>query len=493
MNEGDKGRYQFPQLHNRGARPIRHRPFCYTWRAIRAHNDFQRSTLNVKLEVSYQSTDSAAEALSNSPDEAGNLATSLDLLHIRDDPRSELIADQSTVPMDPRQLGARHRTEAEVSISSRPPLRTSTRPDPAEALFHRLQTDVHDQLNQTRHEISESMGETIRTIQGMDSLMSFQPKPFTGTVGEDIESWLDGFERFLEYREMPTRKAVTLCKLLLQQGAADWLATADLKTGSYQELKAALIERFGRSAIVKHRTAQELFQRKQLPHESVDTYVAQMTKMGKSLGKLNDQMTMYAVMGGLKSHVATFVAQQQPKNMKELLDQARLAELTAPPQDMSNINAAVALQLCELQQEVKRMSDKMVTSCTTQVRQEYGDRQRGFAGGQRYQGGQRWSTAPAPAPPTAPAPVRFRFSPPATTQQQQQQRQPADTSSDTTTGGTTRPAAQECSRCGRRAHSHPNFCPSINKPCNFCGRLGHFIAKCRQAARNSELRAQDQH
>jgi len=49
-----------------------------------------------------------------------------------------------------------------------------------------------------------------------------------------------------------------------------------------------------------------------------------------------------------------------------------------------------------------------------------------------------------------------------------------------------------CSKCGRRSHPHPNYCPVINKTCNYCLKLGHFPAVCRSAARERQRQRQSE-
>jgi len=41
----------------------------------------------------------------------------------------------------------------------------------------------------------------------------------------------------------------------------------------------------------------------------------------------------------------------------------------------------------------------------------------------------------------------------------------------------------QCFKCGRSAHAHPNYCPAINRLCNFCLKRGHFSSVCQAAMR----------
>jgi len=49
---------------------------------------------------------------------------------------------------------------------------------------------------------------------------------------------------------------------------------------------------------------------------------------------INDEMLNYAILNGLKPHIANFVAQKAPRTIDELMAAARIAELTIPaPRD----------------------------------------------------------------------------------------------------------------------------------------------------------------
>ena len=66
-------------------------------------------------------------------------------------------------------------------------------------------------------------------------------------------------------------------------------------------------------------------------------------KLGK-LGKVIDvseDMLRYAILNGLKSEIATYVIQRNPQTLEELLDAARVAELTVPPASDTSLHAKV--------------------------------------------------------------------------------------------------------------------------------------------------------
>jgi len=307
---------------------------------------------------------------------------------------------------------------------------------------------------------------------------SYTPKPFKGQMGEDVETFLQDFDKYIAYRELNDRKALALLKVLLKDGAGEWLERLDgYSRDNLRELRSALTERYGRSKIVKHKTARELFSRKQGPDEDLETFISACLKLSSSFGAEAESMAMYAIMGGLRPHLASFVAQKQPGNLKELIEQARLADMTVSPVT----DQPMLLQMTEMKAELQRLGSKLEKATTSQVRESSPgssrrvhfddasarprsssptyERQRGGRGGR---GGRRpWSGRSWNDRQTRSAPEHNQ--------------------------------RQDCSRCGwRGGHDHPNRCRAINLDCRLCGKIGHFARKCRSAGRQQESRVQNQ-
>jgi len=75
---------------------------------------------------------------------------------------------------------------------------------------------------------------------------------------------------------------------------------------------------------------------------------------------MSDQMLKFAVLNGLRPELATYVTQRQPGNMSELLQAARIVELTLP-----------ASKDTELHDKVDRLMahwDKLSTAQVTERR-----------------------------------------------------------------------------------------------------------------------------
>jgi len=311
-------------------------------------------------------------------------------------------------------------------------------------------------------------------VNTMDS--SYSPKPFKGQVGEDVESFIQEFDKYTEYRDLNERKSLNLLKVLLKEGAGEWLGRLDGHSkDNVRALKEALLERYGRSKIIKHKTARELFARKQGPEEDVETFISACVKLSTSFESQAEAMAMYAIMGGLRPHLAAFVAQKQPQNLKELIEYTRLADMTVSPVN----DQPMLQQMTEMKTELQRLGSKLEKATTAQVR------------------------SPSPSKDRR---VRFDSSP---------QRERSTTNYDRPRGGRAggfnqgrsqwnnhnsqqsqsagNQPTQDCSRCGRRGgHDHPNRCRAINLNCRYCGKLGHFAMCCFKARRDRQTMNQNQ-
>lgn len=304
-------------------------------------------------------------------------------------------------------------------------------------------------------------------VDRMDN--SFAPKPFKGQVGDDVETFLLEFDKFAEYRELNDEKAVALLKLLLKEGAGEWLSRLDEYTRrNLRAVRAALLERYGRSKIVKHKTARELFARKQGQDEDVETFISACIKLSTSFGAEAESMAMYAIMGGLRPQLATYVAQRQPENLKQLIEQTRLAEMTVSPVS----DQPMIQQMSEMKAEIQRLGSQLEKATTAQVR----------------------SSSPSDA-------RRVRFEDKPRRRQSPNNYRQRDTRAENNyprkegqqKTSTTEEQQKDCTRCGYRGgHDHPNRCRAYNQSCRYCDKMGHFARCCRKAVYDKRVKAQNQ-
>ena len=182
---------------------------------------------------------------------------------------------------------------------------------------------------------------------------------FGGSSDENGFDWLRNFRRFAAFRELNDGKKLQLFQYLLKSSAADWLESLPVAaTDTYEHLEQAFRERYETSDIVKYRTAKDIFNRRQLPTETVDTFISDVRKLGRTI-EAHSSMIKMAILNGLQPQIASHVVRQQPETIEDILAAARIAEATIPPSD--NL---VGHQLSDMQAEIQRLSSKL-DRCTT--------------------------------------------------------------------------------------------------------------------------------
>jgi len=311
------------------------------------------------------------------------------------------------------------------------------------------------------------------------------PPTFNGKAGQDPSDWLRHFILYSTFKGYTDDRQKSLFKVLLTDGAADWLEGHGFPAETtFNDLKQAFEQRFKSPNVLKYKNAKEVFTRRQGVSQSVDDYVTDMLKIGKAI-EISDQMLKFAVLNGLRPELATYVTQRQPENMADLLQAARIAELTLP-----------ASKDTELHDKVDRLMahwDKLSTAQVTERRSPspapgtsfpmpskrvtFEDSRYSFLNGRPRFAVLRQvnPNLPRMSGPFGPnrsmqgvrsdAWRRFDTTPPGFAGNPPLQRFPTPSSQ-----------AQRCAKCGRGLHPHPNYCPAINESCFI--QTTDIIASC---------------
>jgi len=85
--------------------------------------------------------------------------------------------------------------------------------------------------------------------------------------------------------------------------------------------------------------------------------------------EVDEAMLRYAILNGLRPEIAAYVTQQKVTTMEQLLEAARVAELTAPNKGVTD--NTILEQLADVRSEVKRMAanwDRLTASLIEQQR-----------------------------------------------------------------------------------------------------------------------------
>ena len=280
-------------------------------------------------------------------------------------------------------------------------------------------------------------------------------------------------------------------RVLMSGPAADWLETVNIDvdpvTFATFAFKTAFLTRYQMPQITKYKSAREIFSRTQGDDESVDDFICQMQKLGKIVAMTGDMLN-YAILYGLKPHIASYVTQKATTTIGDLLSAARVAELTISPVRDTSLHAQLdklmesweQSKLCatSIQQRPRSPTPqpKRVTFTEEPVRQNFRPAGNWNAQGMRpaqvpYQRpGNTWGSRAGASGfvrggiyqqrPLFPNQKNFQQSMNQATPYCPHQR-------------------PKCPKCGRLSHSNVNFCPAMNVTCLGCGRKGHYQRTCR--------------
>ena len=156
------------------------------------------------------------------------------------------------------------------------------------------------------------------------------PPSFSGKSGQDPSDWIRHFVLYCTFKDYTPVRQKALFKVLLTEGAADWLEGQNFANDAdFDALKQAFELRYQSPSVLRYKSAKEVFTKRQALSQNVDDYITEMVKAAKTI-QMSDQMLQFAVLNGLRPEIATFVTQRQPENMADLLQAARIAELTLP-------------------------------------------------------------------------------------------------------------------------------------------------------------------
>jgi len=312
------------------------------------------------------------------------------------------------------------------------------------------------------------------------------PVPFEGKATQDADEWLSYFKLYSEYKTISGKKAqVELFKLLMRGQARDWLVGLEDTTDTFDQCQAAFTKRYRGNDIVKFRNARDMYSRRQELNESCDDYVTAMRQMARRISDApNEEMLRFAILNGLQPNIANFVVAKAPKNIAELLEAGRIAELTTAPEN----NSGLMLKLSTLQAEMERIGKRLDRQTTAFIESERRSPVRDKH--VTFSPTSSMGATNANTSPTAPRRDYDRRPPRQMPQQQRQQpqqrfRQQGNSFYNRNQLAANGPSANQgcCTRCG---YSHAGFrCPAEGKTCIRCGLKNHFIKCCRAAARDN--------
>ena len=266
---------------------------------------------------------------------------------------------------------------------------------------------------------------------------------------------------------------------------------------------------------MKFRSAREMFTKRQMADESVDSYANRIRKLANRIDA-SDETFRYALVSGLRPKIASFVLSKKPESMNKALDAARIAEMSLG-EAFEAENAELTGQLTEIRRELKKMADRydsITPSAPIQTERARSPARRITFKGEREETRKSRPSSPAygqyqdrpyayQASPNRPRMDRGRgrarmngyrpfgrgarnpprFAPLTVDNQWRNNNLTNQQYSPQYTSPTGQPgnARRNCPKCGLQQHANILLCPANNRMCLSCGRYGHFSRVCAQA------------
>jgi hypothetical protein len=333
---------------------------------------------------------------------------------------------------------------------------------------------------------------------------NFGPVLFTGAHDQDARTWLNTLSDYIDYKGVEDDKTLALFKLRLTGHARDWLVTVpDNQKDTFVHLSTAFLARFQPKELEKYKFAKDLFNVRQEPFESVDEFITKLRKKASLVG-LDAQLQIFAALNGLLPTIASYVMEHNPNTLDEILQHARVAEITRHPSTHPS-DDRVSGQLDKITEELGRLSVRLNSMSTANVSarppsSSPGRRQVSFQ--------EQRPRSPSPyrrpeasyRPEQRPVSDNYRQSRPEFTDRlpqaydqrsnyQPRPRQVQDrpqSSRPTMRGPDYVSGPRACNRCGRSGGHLNTQCPALGQDCFHCGRRGHSYRVCRSAGQSSQ-------
>jgi len=139
----------------------------------------------------------------------------------------------------------------------------------------------------------------------------------------------------------------------------------DAHKDKFEHLSIAFLTRFQPKELEKYKFAKDQFNLRQESLESVDEYITKLRKQAALVG-LDAKLQIYAARNGLLPNIASYVMEHNPTTLAEILQHARVAEITRHPSTHQS-DDCVAGQLDKITEELGRLSVRLNTMTTATV------------------------------------------------------------------------------------------------------------------------------
>lgn len=152
------------------------------------------------------------------------------------------------------------------------------------------------------------------------------PNPFHGDAFEDVEDWLDHFDRVAAFNDWDDRRKLKNVYFSLLDAARVWYENHEASFTSWQEFYRLLCEAFctpGR----KERAEQALSSRFQMPNETVAMFVEDMTRLFRWADPpMPEDKKVRLLMRGVKEQLFAGLVRNPPTTVSQFVREATVVE-----------------------------------------------------------------------------------------------------------------------------------------------------------------------
>lgn len=221
-----------------------------------------------------------------------------------------------------------------------------------------------DDLLVTLNKMTQVM--EINTKKG-NSASNIPMDTFSGHPSEDAAQWLEKFDAWIAFNGWKDNadKIVSAMQLKLEGNALSWFQALPL---GVKKNSGALFKGFSDHFTSLHPTwmlEQQLYERSMTTGEGLEEYITDIQRRCKRLQK-TDKETVTAFIRGLPASLRLFVIQKNPKDFREAIQSARLAQesLSAFPTLETGTTTVINQTLKQQQEAIHELTKAIETMKT---------------------------------------------------------------------------------------------------------------------------------
>ncbi|XP_077548426.1 uncharacterized protein LOC144161675 [Haemaphysalis longicornis] len=152
------------------------------------------------------------------------------------------------------------------------------------------------------------------------------PAIFHGEVFEDVEDWLEQFERVASFNQWDARQKLREVYYALEHGARTWFENREARLSTWEEFRQELLESFATTD--RRDLAQRLLEsRIRKPNETVTMFTEDMARLFKRADpEMSEPRKLRYLMHGIKEQLFAGLVRNPPRTVKDFVREATAIE-----------------------------------------------------------------------------------------------------------------------------------------------------------------------